>query len=66
MAEVFDLQGACEYLKLADSTMYKYVKAGKIPGFRVGRVWRFKKETLDDWMRKKTEEHTSSATKRRK
>lgn len=66
MTEVFDLEGASEYLHIAGSTLYKYVRAGKIPGFKVGRIWRFKKEVLDDWMRAKTAEHTASATQKHK
>lgn len=65
MTEVFDLQGASEYLKLAKSTLYKYVGLGVIPSFRVGRVLRFKKEVLDDWMRKQSAVSTSKSARKR-
>jgi len=30
-----------QYLKLTDSTIYKLASTGEIPGFRVGKSWRF-------------------------
>jgi excisionase family DNA binding protein len=64
MAEVLDLVGACEYLDLAKTTVYKYVRLGVIPAFKVGKVWRFKKEVLDEWVRGQTKKHTSAIAKK--
>ena len=65
MTEVFDLEGASEYLKLAKSTMYKYIRLGVIPAFRVGRALRFKKEVLDDWMKAQSEASLAKPTHKR-
>ena len=35
------------YLKVAKSTLYKLCQEGKAPGQKVGRHWRFRKETVD-------------------
>ena len=64
MGEVFDLDAACEYLKLAKPTLYKYVRTGAIPAFKMGRVWRFHKEMLDTWVRERVTADTSARTKR--
>jgi len=40
-----------EYLKMKVVTIYKHAQEGKIPGFKVGSKWRFKKETIDEWIR---------------
>jgi len=37
-----------QYLKLTDSTIYKLASTGEIPGFRVGKSWRF---DMDDIIR---------------
>jgi len=66
MTEVFDLQEASAYLKIAKSTLYKYVRLGEVPSFRVGRVLRFKKDVLDEWMRQQTDLQTSAIKKRNK
>jgi len=38
------------YLKIAKSTLYKLAQEGKVPGQKVGRHWRFRKETIDRWL----------------
>jgi excisionase family DNA binding protein len=63
MTEVLDLQGACEYLQVAKTTMYKYLKTGSIPAFKVGRMYRFKREVLDEWMRQQIQTHKTSVKK---
>lgn len=40
-----------EYLKMKTVTIYKHAQDGKIPGFKVGSKWRFKKETIEAWIR---------------
>jgi len=39
------------YLKLHEITICKYAAEGKIPAIRIGRVWRFDKDVIDDWIR---------------
>jgi len=34
------------FLKLSKITIYKLVKKGKLPGFRVGNSWRFRKDKI--------------------
>jgi len=50
MAEIMTTQEVAKYLKLHEITICKLVKEGKIPGVRIGRVWRFDKETIDKWI----------------
>jgi excisionase family DNA binding protein len=38
------------YLKLPKSTAYKLAQEGVIPGQKVGRHWRFHRETIDRWL----------------
>jgi excisionase family DNA binding protein len=40
------------YLKLPKSTVYKLAQEGKIPGHKVGKHWRFHRETIDRWLTK--------------
>ena len=39
-----------EYLQVNLRTVYRLIKAGKIPAVRVGRQWRFRKRDIDDWL----------------
>src|SRR5258706_15594831 len=36
-----------EYLQVNLRTVYRLIKAGKIPAVRVGRQWRFRKRDID-------------------
>ena len=39
-----------EYLQVNLRTVYRLIKAGKIPAVRVGRQWRFRKTDIDAWL----------------
>ena len=39
-----------DYLQVNLRTVYRLIKAGKIPAVRVGRQWRFKRSDLDAWL----------------
>ena len=47
---VLTIEELSEYLKIAKSTLYKLSQEGKIPCQKVGRHWRFRKETIDRWL----------------
>ena len=48
-----------EYLQVNLRTVYRLIKAGKIPAVRVGRQWRFRKRDIDAWL------ETPAAARRR-
>lgn len=39
-----------DYLQVNLRTVYRLIKAGKIPAVRVGRQWRFRKREIDAWL----------------
>jgi excisionase family DNA binding protein len=43
------------YLKIPKSTLYKLVREGKIPSQKIGRHWRFHRETIDKWLRSRND-----------
>jgi excisionase family DNA binding protein len=38
------------YLHLNLRTVYRLIRTGRLPAFRVGRQWRFRKEDIDAWL----------------
>jgi excisionase family DNA binding protein len=48
--EILTLKEVAEYLKLAEKTAYRLAADGKLPGFKVGGSWRFKKAELEAWI----------------
>lgn len=47
---VLTVDELADYLKISKSTLYKLAQEGRIPGQKVGRHWRFRKETVDRWL----------------
>ena len=54
--EVMNIRQASQYLGVSPDTLYKYVNEQKIPAFKLGNRWRFKKTKLDQWMEEKSSE----------
>jgi excisionase family DNA binding protein len=52
--EVMNIRQASDYLGVSPDTLYKYVGEEKIPAFKLGNRWRFKKSKLDQWMEEKS------------
>ena len=48
--EMMTVKEVAEYLKIAEKTAYRFAVEGKIPGFRVGAAWRFRKTEIDRWI----------------
>jgi excisionase family DNA binding protein len=43
-----------QYLKVNKFTVYRLLARKKIPGFKVGNQWRFKREVIDAWLAAKS------------
>lgn len=52
--EVMNIRQASHYLGISPDTLYKYLSAAKVPAFKLGNRWRFKKTTLDRWMERQS------------
>jgi excisionase family DNA binding protein len=64
--EVMNIRQASEYLGVSPDTLYKYVYEEKIPAFKLGNRWKFKKTILDSWMERKSTVGEGKAKKRPK
>jgi len=52
LAKIMTTKEIASYLKLHAITICKLSKEGKIPSIRIGRVWRFDKDVIDEWIAK--------------
>ena len=52
LAQIMTTKEMANYLKLHQITICKLSKEGKIPSVRIGRVWRFDREVIDEWIAK--------------
>lgn len=62
--EVMNIRQASQYLGVSPDTLYKYVYEEKIPAFKLGNRWKFKKTILDAWMEQKSTHGEGRATKK--
>lgn len=45
--EILTLKEVAQYLKMTEKTAYRLVAEGKLPGFKVGGSWRFRKDEVE-------------------
>ena len=64
--EVMNIRQASQYLGVSPDTLYKYVNEQKIPAFKLGNRWRFKKSKLDQWMEEKSSQMEAKNRKKPK
>ena len=50
--ETFTVEELAKYLKLHEYTIRRLARAGKIPSFKAGGQWRFRKDDIEQWSRK--------------
>ena len=48
--QIMTIEDVAEYLRIPISSAYKLAQDGKIPGQKVGRHWRFHRDTLENWI----------------
>lgn len=53
--EILTVKELAEYLKIAEKTAYCFASEDKVPGFKVGSAWRFKKTEIDAWIKRQSE-----------
>ncbi|MGD0128840.1 MAG: helix-turn-helix domain-containing protein [Terriglobia bacterium] len=63
--EVMDIREASEYLGVSRETLYKYVSDERIPAFKLGNRWKFKKTLLDRWMEMESTQSNRRSTRRK-
>jgi excisionase family DNA binding protein len=48
-SRVMTVKELSDYLKIHPSTVYRQLKRGQLPAFKVGSDWRFNVESIDRW-----------------
>ena len=44
------LEEAAEYLGVKSVTLRKWIKEKKVPCHKIGKLWKFKKTEIDEWV----------------
>lgn len=47
---IMTLEEVARFLRLNKSTIYRMAREGTLPAWKLGNVWRFKKDAIEDWI----------------
>jgi excisionase family DNA binding protein len=50
LPKLLTVEQVAEYLQLHKVTVVRFAREGKLPGFKVGREWRFREEEIEAWL----------------
>lgn len=64
--EIMTVASLALYLRCHQSTIYRLLKAKKIPAFKIGSDWRFSRSAIDQWVASQQESITLSAAEKPK
>ena len=48
--DILTIREVADYLKVTERTLYRLVQDGKLPAFKVGNSWRFRRDDLERWI----------------
>lgn len=48
--EILTIDEVALYLKAGKRTVYRLASSGKLPAFKLGGTWRFRRSDLDQWI----------------
>ena len=56
MEEYLTTKQVAKYLQVKPLTVYQWAKTSKIPAVKIGRIWRFKRDVIDNFLENKLED----------
>ena len=60
---IMTMREVADFLRLTEKTAYRLASEGKIPGFKVGGSWRFRREEIDMWIADKIKDTSKKSDK---
>lgn len=52
--ELLTVAETCRYLKISPRTLYRYIQDRHLPGFKLGKEWRFARTDLERWLQERS------------
>jgi excisionase family DNA binding protein len=62
LESVLTISEVAEILRVHPATVYRVVRRGELPGFKIGNSWRINKASLDLWLLAERPQRLSSRT----
>ena len=54
-SRAMSVRDVAEYLNVDEKTVYRLLKRGELPAFKVSGTWRFKQEDIEEWIEQQKE-----------
>lgn len=54
-----------EYLGVVKASVYRWIERRGLPAHKVGKLWKFKKEEVDEWVRSASSRDEGSSPEKR-
>ena len=48
--DILTIEEVAKYLRVSERTVYDWAQKGEIPAGKIGTVWRFKKQEIENWV----------------
>jgi excisionase family DNA binding protein len=64
--QIFTIKELSEHLRVHPTTIYRLLRQGRLPGFRVGSNWRFSREAIEQWEREQAGRAAGSPPRHRR
>ena len=57
LEEILDADEVAKLLRVHPRTVKRLASEGTLPGFRVGSQWRFRREAINEYIRRQEQQH---------
>ena len=51
--QLMSIRDVAEFLQLNQTTIYAWAQQGMLPGYKLGRTWRFRPSEIEAWLEKR-------------
>ena len=65
-SEILTIEEVARYLRVSERTVYEWAQKGEIPAGKIGTVWRFKKDDIENWVDERLASSKTSVPKQHK
>lgn len=59
--EIMRFEEVMEFLNIGKNTLYKLLNNGEINAFKIGKVWKIPKKSVDDYITKKVQKNLNES-----
>ena len=57
--QLMSIKDVADFLQLNETTIYSWAQQGTLPGFKLGRTWRFRPSEIEAWLEQRRNAQTT-------